>query len=436
MRVTLQSRIAAIMVILVVLLIGSFTLIQVQNQLRNTTAFNSLKARLTAQILKDSAQRALQEAPPGEPPSRSLGNALASLQDSGLIQISSIYSVEGITEASTQSLMVGKRASKAESSRINEAIRSAKRGLGISSFVNKNTRTLQLYIPIYAENRIGYVGQLDMPLGNIQEAMEQVYVPAAFVTALIIIANIIFAFVLSKRVIGPISLLNQATKEVSGGDLDLRIHMDTKDELEELADTFNVMAVELKKMKQKAENANPLTKLPGNIIIQDETEKRIRNNKKFTLIYCDLDNFKAFNDKYGVYVGDDAIKLTASIFKEAVAQKGEPGDFIGHEGGDDFLLLTTPDKVEEVSKYIIDQFDKRIVNLYSKEDLERGYIVALPRQGGQTINYPIMTISLAGVSNNARPISSYGEITNIAAEVKKKAKQNPKSCLLIDRRTK
>lgn len=434
MRVTLQSRIATIMIISVVVLISAFTFIQLQNQLRSITAFNSLRAKLTAQIVKDSARKALQEAPKGEGPEQTLGSVLDSLRNSDLLEVASIYSEEGAIVASTQDRVVGRRASRNESLKINKTIENAKKGIGVSSVVDKAARSLRLYIPIIAQDRVAYVGRLDMSLGNIGEAMRQVYIPVVFTAAAIIIANILFAVVLSKRVIGPISLLNEATKEISEGDLDLRIHMDTKDELGELADTFNVMAVELKKMKLKAENANPLTKLPGNIIIQEEVERRIKNDQKFTVIYSDLDDFKAFNDKYGIHAGDDAIKLTASILKEAVAQKGNLEDFVGHEGGDDFILLTTPDKAEGVGKYIIAQLDKRIRSLYNKEDIGRGYIMAKSRQGDQTIKYPIMTISLAGVTNKDRPISSYGEVTNIAAEVKKKAKQVSGSYLIIDRR--
>jgi GGDEF domain-containing protein len=210
--------------------------------------------------------------------------------------------------------------------------------------------------------------------------------------------------------------------------------MNTHDELEELSETFNVMTVELKKMKEKAENANPLTKLPGNIVIREEAEKLLKENKKFVVIYCDLDNFKAFNDKYGIHAGDEAIKLTAAVFKEAVAQKGNANDFIGHEGGDDFILLTTPDKAKDMGDYIISEFAKRIKALYNKEDLDRGYIEAKSRYGNEIMKFPIMTISLAGVTNEIRLISSYAEITNIAAEVKKKAKQTPGSCLFMDKR--
>jgi diguanylate cyclase (GGDEF)-like protein len=194
------------------------------------------------------------------------------------------------------------------------------------------------------------------------------------------------------------------------------------------------MTQELIKMRERAENANPLTKLPGNIVIREQAEERIKANKKFMVIYCDLDNFKAFNDKYGIAKGDDAIKLTADIFKEAVKAKGGSDDFIGHEGGDDFILLTTPDKAGSIANYITKEFDARVKSLYDQEDLAKGYIVAQARDGSVK-KFPIMTISLAGVTNEHRAISNYVEITNIAAEIKKKAKSIEGSAFVIDKRT-
>jgi len=434
MRITLQHRITTITIIFVVVLIASFTVVQLQNQLRVITIFNSLKAKLTAQILKDSIQSDLRDLGPGEDHAGSLASSLKSLEAAGLIDSAFVYSADGIIKASTTSVVIGKRASAIESQRIEEAKRGKLEGKNYYSYIYKATRTLQLYFPVNMGDAVPYVARIDFSLGNMAEAMKQVYGPVIIIAIIVIMATFFFGHVLSKRVIGPISLLNTASKELASGDLNLRIHMDTNDELQNLADTFNFMAIELKKMKAKAENANPLTKLPGNIVIQEEVELCIRNNKKFMVIYCDLDNFKAFNDKYGIHKGDDAIKLTASIFKEAMEQKGNRTDFIGHEGGDDFLLLTTPDRAKGIGDYISSEFDKKIGVFYNKEDMERGYIEAKSRHGDQIMKFPIMTISLAGITNEIRPFTSYGEVTNVAAEMKKKAKNTEGSCLVIDQR--
>jgi diguanylate cyclase (GGDEF)-like protein len=271
------------------------------------------------------------------------------------------------------------------------------------------------------------------PLANIQDALKSVYIPVIIAMLVVILANIIFGYILSKTVIGPIRILNDVTKIIAKGDLSVRTNIDTNDELEELGSTFNAMTEELIKMKARAENANPLTKLPGNIVIHEQIEERIRNDCKFVVIYCDLDNFKAFNDKYGISKGDEAIKMTSDIFKEAAQAKGSPDDFVGHEGGDDFLLISSPETAQSVADYIIQEFDKRVRSLYDEEDLNRGYIVAHSRDGSIQ-NFPIMTISLAGVTNEHRKISSYAEVTNIAAELKKKAKSINSSVFVMDKR--
>jgi diguanylate cyclase (GGDEF)-like protein len=422
------------MIIFVLVLISAFTLIQLQNQLTTITIFNSLRAKLSANIIKQTIQNELSRRAPSTSPKDAIDAGLASMQELDLLATLSVYNASGIVESSTRSFMVGRQCSSFDKARISEMLDRSSKEQKIVSHADKDTRVLQMFIPIKDNGNVAYITKLDMPLGNIEDAFMQVYKPVILTSTVVAIATIFFGLILSRRVIGPIKLLNAATKEVAGGDLNLRIHMDTGDELGEMANTFNLMAIELKKMRQKAENANPLTKLPGNIVIQEESEKRIENNDRFMVIYCDLDHFKAFNDKYGIHKGDDAIKLTAEIFKEAVQNTGNTNDFIGHEGGDDFILLTTPDKAQEVSDYITSEFDKRIRFLYDKDDLERGYIEAKARHGEEILKYPIMTISLAGVTNETRTISSYAEITNIAAEVKKKAKKTPGSCLVIDRR--
>jgi diguanylate cyclase (GGDEF)-like protein len=284
------------------------------------------------------------------------------------------------------------------------------------------------------ENPSGYILKLTFSLADTQKALSAVYIPVMITVLIVIAGSIILGLLLSWALISPIKILNVATKDVANGNLDLKVHINTKDELEELSDTFNFMTVELKKMKARAENANPLTKLPGNIVIHDEVDKRLAKGEKFVLLYCDLDHFKAFNDKYGVHKGDEAIMLTADVFKEAIVKEGRSDDFIGHEGGDDFLLLTVPERFERIANHIIKEFDKKIRDLYSEEDLKRGYIEAKGRESDSILKFPIMTISMAGVGNVKMDIDSYAQLTNIAADVKKAAKRIAGSKFLMDRR--
>jgi len=431
---TLRARIAIMMIVFLIVLVSAFTLVQLQNQLRTITIFNSLKAKLSVQTLKSSIENKLRGLPKAEH-SRLLLDCLGSIEGAGLMDSATVYTLDGIIEASTTSIATGKKVSKSEFVKIQESKSAAAiKEKKYSTYIYKGSRVLEIYFPVSIEDQLIYVVKAEFSLGNMAEAAKQVYIPVIITSVIVIAGMLFFGTLLTKRVIDPISLLNTASKEMAAGDLNLRIHMDTGDELQELADTFNIMAVELKKMKQKAENANPLTKLPGNIVIQEEVDLRIRKNEKFLVVYSDLDNFKAFNDKYGIHKGDLAIELAANIIKEASEKHGSYEDFIGHEGGDDFLLLTRPEQAEAITDYIITEFDKRIRGLYAKEDLERGFLEEKARHGEEILKYPIMTISLAGVTNQTRPFSTYSEITNVAAEVKKKAKMTEGSCFVADKR--
>lgn len=180
-------------------------------------------------------------------------------------------------------------------------------------------------------------------------------------------------------------------------------------------------------------NANPLTGLPGNMEIMRELDYRIEKNQQFAAIYADLDDFKAYNDVYGFLKGDIAIKLTADILRDE-ARINDVNSFVGHIGGDDFIVIVNPAYAESVCNGIIEKFDRRIRALYSPDDLERGYIISHSRQGAET-QFPILSISLAVVTNENKTFASYLEVSDIAAELKKKAKSMNGSVFIKDMRT-
>jgi len=179
--------------------------------------------------------------------------------------------------------------------------------------------------------------------------------------------------------------------------------------------------------------ANPLTGLSGNIEIQTELNHRLANNRQVAFIHCDIDNFKSFNDVYGFAKGDSAIKLTADIIRDAVQMAGNRDDFIGHIGGDDFIIITSWDKYEAICKLIIEDFDEKIIHLYNEKDRENKYIVTKNRLG-QVKKFPIITISLAVVTNEKRKYENYLQVAEVAAEVKKHVKEMAGSNYLKDRR--
>lgn len=185
---------------------------------------------------------------------------------------------------------------------------------------------------------------------------------------------------------------------------------------------------------QLAMNANPLTGLPGNRVIDEKIQFAVRQNRPFAAMYIDLDNFKAFNDKYGFERGDTVIQLTANILKHSAAQQGGQDAFVGHIGGDDFIvLLFEGTQYGMVAEQIIKEFDERIRNLYVAEDLAQGYIVVASRKKSLE-RYPIMSISIAVVDSCCHSIKNYLEVAELAAELKHRAKSMEGSVWVQERR--
>jgi GGDEF domain-containing protein len=147
----------------------------------------------------------------------------------------------------------------------------------------------------------------------------------------------------------------------------------------------------------------------------------------------DLDNFKSFNDHYGYAYGNEVIKETARIIEVATKAKGTPEDFVGHVGGDDFVVITIPEHMREISSEIIRQFDERVPHFYDEEDRKNGFILGKNRQG-EEVAFPLMTISIAIVTNEQRTLTNPLEASEIAAELKDYAKTIAQSVFVVDKR--
>jgi diguanylate cyclase (GGDEF)-like protein len=178
--------------------------------------------------------------------------------------------------------------------------------------------------------------------------------------------------------------------------------------------------------QQLSISANPLTQLAGNAVIKTEAEKRLVSGVPFAMVYIDLDYFKSYNDKYGFYRGDEIIKHTAGLLIRAVKAGGGKGDFVGHIGGDDFIIITAPEKAPGICQSVISEFDSTVPAFYDQEDRQRGYIMA-PDRSNVVHRFSLMTISLAVVSTEHQQMRDYGELVEIAAELKKQAKAADKS---------
>ena len=179
--------------------------------------------------------------------------------------------------------------------------------------------------------------------------------------------------------------------------------------------------------------ANPLTRLPGNVSILNELSRRLESKTLFSVCYLDLDKFKAYNDTYGFEHGDDVIRETARILIRTTQEAGNADDFIGHIGGDDFVIVTTPERTDDICKKVIEEFEKTSPTFYNETDRKKGYIVAHDRQGKEQ-SVPLLSISIGVVSNEARKIEHVAQIGEIGAELKSYAKSMERSNYVKDKR--
>jgi diguanylate cyclase (GGDEF)-like protein len=181
-------------------------------------------------------------------------------------------------------------------------------------------------------------------------------------------------------------------------------------------------------------NLSPLTGLPGNIRIQEEIERQVREGRPFAVLYCDLDNFKAYNDRQGFVRGDRLIQAVSRIVQEAIADLDGADGFVGHVGGDDFVAVVRPEVAEEASKRICRRFDEVRAEYYDPEDLERGY-VRLEDRRGVLQDIPLVAISVGIATTARRAFAHYGEAVAVATEMKQFAKRQSGSSYAVDRRT-
>jgi len=180
-------------------------------------------------------------------------------------------------------------------------------------------------------------------------------------------------------------------------------------------------------------NLSPLTGLPGNIRIQEEIERMVREGKPFSVLYSDLDNFKAYNDQKGFVRGDRMIQSAARIIQDAVVEMGGPDAFVGHVGGDDFIAMTTPEVAEDVAKRICERFEQAKADFYEPEDIERGFVRIEDRKGVLQ-EIPLVAISIGIATTARRDFAHYGEAVAVATEMKQFAKRDAGSSYAVDRR--
>lgn len=184
---------------------------------------------------------------------------------------------------------------------------------------------------------------------------------------------------------------------------------------------------------ERVVEVNPLTRLPGNIAISKQVQTRLDRGDLFALAYADLDYFKPYNDKYGFSRGDEVLKMVGRLIMNMVKGRQPLGSFVGHIGGDDFTFMMDSNIVEQAAVDILDNFDRIITTFYDPEDRAKNNIVSIDREG-QVKTFPFISLSI-GIAHNAETkFTHYGEIIEVASEMKKYAKNIDGSCFRVDRR--
>ena len=247
------------------------------------------------------------------------------------------------------------------------------------------------------------------------------------------LAAVAAAIYITLHISSAIKKLKYATERISEGDFDFDPQITNHDEVGDLSHAFISMAKRLKELEEISADASPLTRLPGGRAIENVMEKRIHAGGPIAFCIFDLDNFKAYNDHYGYAKGNDLILHTAKMINNAVLQHGGKDDFVGHIGGDDFVVITIPQNYENICKYVISEFDRSIPEFYNTQDRDRGFIECEDRHGIYR-KFPFASISIAVVTNSSRTISCNVEYGEIASDLKDYAKSITGSAYIVDRR--
>jgi GGDEF domain-containing protein len=178
---------------------------------------------------------------------------------------------------------------------------------------------------------------------------------------------------------------------------------------------------------------HPSTRLPGTTEIERAIRTHLDDDSLFAVCYVDLDHFKEFNDRYSYYDGDRVILIVSRILRDVVKGLCPKQGFVGHIGGDDFIIVLPLDRVQEVCSEIISVFDALVRYQYNEQDRSAGYYFGKDRRG-HLHRVPLMTLSIGIVTNEHRHFSHPAEVSETATEMKTYAKTLPGSVFVVDRR--
>jgi diguanylate cyclase (GGDEF)-like protein len=166
---------------------------------------------------------------------------------------------------------------------------------------------------------------------------------------------------------------------------------------------------------------SPVTGLPSSKLVEEQL-REIMRRKDWAILYIGINNIQDFNDVYGFVAGDDVLRFTAMLLTEVVDNMGTGGDFIGHIGGDDFLIITRPDRAEEMKERLVSRFNEEVMTFYNFKDRERGHVEVVDSDG-QAQHKPLMTLAVGVIHHDTVPFADIREITEVAAEARRRSQK-------------
>lgn len=224
------------------------------------------------------------------------------------------------------------------------------------------------------------------------------------------------------------------TAKRTTGEMAARLRNGADDYIAKPFDVDELVARIASALRRAAElrSLNPLSGLPGNVSIAHEIDTLLSEGADAACLYVDVDHFKEFNDRHGFARGDRVIAHLAELLGETVGELGDD-TFVGHVGGDDFVVLAPAPLAEQLAKEIIRRFDTSTPSLYDDEDRARGWVEA-PDRRGRTRRLPFVTLSIGIVPLTPGRFVDATEVARAAAEMKEVAKRRSGSGYAIDRR--
>ncbi|PKN39831.1 MAG: hypothetical protein CVU63_14000 [Deltaproteobacteria bacterium HGW-Deltaproteobacteria-20] len=285
-----------------------------------------------------------------------------------------------------------------------------------------------VYAPIYGPTGdvegVLYVGA---DKSGVAAAWRGAVVSTLLQSLLVLSVTASVAWFLVGRALALLTRFQGALGAVAGGDIATPIPDQARgDEIGALAQSFAHMTKRLKVLEALNLDASPLTGLPGNLAIENRIEQLLAKGKSFSLCQVDLDNFKPFADKYGYAWGSEVIKEVADILQGYIREAELADIFLGHIGGDDFVVIGNPDHVQSICKRLVMDFEKRILSFYESQDAQNGYFIGKNRQG-IVQKFPLITITAAIVTDDGSRFKNPLDMARLVAELKEYAKMMPGS---------